>query len=95
VKTFEDAAVGRQAQTHKPEFVFSDSHRTKMFHVKHFGTIGGQESYRASDCGPYFDLVRSIDYLVQLQKPGGGAPRQPGPLPENIPNVRSARISRS
>ena len=33
----------------------------------------GQKSYNASDSGPSFNLVRSIDFLVQFQKRGGGA----------------------
>jgi hypothetical protein len=39
--------------------------RTKMFHVKHFGTIGAKNlTRRKTAASP--DLVRSIDFLVQL-----------------------------
>jgi hypothetical protein len=33
----------------------------------------GQKSYKACDSGPFFDLVRSINFLVQFQEGGGGA----------------------
>jgi hypothetical protein len=31
------------------------------------------KSYKASDSGPFFNHVRSINFLVQFQKRGGGA----------------------
>ena len=37
-----------------------------MLHVKQFGTIWGQKPYKASDSGALFNLVRSIDFLVQF-----------------------------
>jgi hypothetical protein len=34
----------------------------------------GPKPYRAEDSGPFFDHVRSINFLVQFQEGGGGAP---------------------
>ncbi len=44
-----------------------------MFHVKHFGTIGAENTYKASDSGHFFDHVRSIDFLVQFQEGAAAA----------------------
>jgi hypothetical protein len=47
-----------------------------MFHVKHFGTIGAENLTRPKQ-RPHFDLVRSIDFLVQYQEGGAAASMAP------------------
>jgi hypothetical protein len=41
--------------------------RTKMFHVKHFCPVGAENLTRPRTAA-HFDLVRSIDILVQFQE---------------------------
>ena len=60
------------AQTHKPVLVPGGPNRTKMFHVKHFGTIAGKNLTRHQTAAS-FDHVRSINFLARFQKRGGGA----------------------
>jgi hypothetical protein len=61
-----------RAQTHTAGARFGGLDLTKMFHVKHFGTIGAKNLTRPKQ-RPLLRLVRSIDFLVQIQKRGGGA----------------------
>jgi hypothetical protein len=44
-----------------------------MLHVKHFGTIWAKNLTRPKTAA-LLQLVRSIDFLVQFLKSGGGAP---------------------
>src|ERR1700680_1300132 len=41
-----------RAQTHKPGLVFDDPNRTKLFHVKHFGTIWAKNLTRPKTAVP-------------------------------------------
>jgi hypothetical protein len=43
----------------------------EMFHVKHFRPIGAQNLTRR-ETALHIDLVRSIDFLVQLESGAGG-----------------------
>ncbi len=64
---------GNAAQTHILGLVPGISHRTKMFRVTHFGTIGAKNLTMPKDRGPFFDHVRSINLLVQFHEGDGAA----------------------
>ena len=50
---------------------------TKMFHVKRFGKVGAEKSYKGQDGGLAFERVRLIDFPVQFAAGGGDAPMAP------------------